>query len=355
MVIGSCVAPISLLLQFYNQMKPVVSDIQSALPSYLKKSVVSTMQLDDIIKDNEFTARLVLGKRIGSIFERVKANGQYFIVYGAKGVGKSLLLDKASKDHIGVIKLMISYSTNIDDIVKSLAIECGISKSNIRVSDFVKALAHGAQGNKLMTVIFEVERGDGDEQVTGIQAARSLTKAFAIVCNCIIVLSEANAVLVFGNDSNREKFIYIDGFTEVEAREYLQRLKLSITESEINDVFSKIGTSPGMLMHMCYEIQFGNYTVEQFVKEVLDDADMDLLAFPLQPILKALKEHPEGVSPKFFNKVKYNGVDLSEPRAVGSAMKRSNAIVYRIENKKYQLLSKAHETALQTYEPIIVA
>ena len=32
-------------------------------------------------------------------------------------------------------------------------------------------------------------------------------------------------------------------------------------------------------------------------------------------------------------------------------MKRSNAIVYRIENGKYQMMSKAHETALQAYEP----
>jgi len=91
--------------------------------------------------------------------------------------------------------------------------------------------------------------------------------------------------------------------------------------------------------------------VERFVEKVLKEADMELTAFPLKPILNALKEHPEGVSPKFFNNVKYEGVDLSNPQAAGYAMKRSNAIVYRIENQKYQLLSKAHETALQAYEP----
>ena len=95
--------------------------------------------------------------------------------------------------------------------------------------------------------------------------------------------------------------------------------------------------------------------VEQFVKEKLRIAHMELAAFPLQPILKALKEHPEGVSPDFFYKMKYEGVDLSNAQAVGYAMKRSNAVVYRIENQRYQLLSKVHETALQAYEPIIVA
>ena len=39
--------------------------------------------------------------------------------------------------------------------------------------------------------------------------------------------------------------------------------------------------------------------------------------------------------------------------AVGSAMKRSNAIIYRIELGMYQLMSGAHKTALKTYTPII--
>jgi hypothetical protein len=140
-----------------------------------------------------------------------------------------------------------------------------------------------------------------------------------------------------------------------EARDYLHKQKLNITESEIADVFAKIGTSPAMLQIMSNKIQNKGYSVDQFVKEMLRIANMELAAFPLKQILLALKEHPEGVSPDFFNNVEYEGVDLSDPRAVGYAMKRSNAIVYRIENQTYQLVSKAHETALQTYEPITVA
>jgi len=106
-----------------------------------------------------------------------------------------------------------------------------------------------------------------------------------------------------------------------------------------------------MLLHMHECVQNEGYTVERFLEKVLKEAHMELAAFPLKPILKALKEHAEGVSPDTFNNVKYEGVDLSDPQAVGYAMKRSNAIVYRIENQKYQLLSKAHETAVQAYEP----
>jgi len=219
----------------------------------------------------------------------------------------------------------------------------------------VKALSKGATGRKLLTVVFEIERGGAPDQALVIQAVRSLAKEFATVSNCVIILSEANAVLEFANDHNREEFIFINGFTEAEARDHLEKLKLNITENEIADVFAKIGTSPAMLLDMSDKIQNKGYTVEQFVKEKLRIADMEQAAFPLKPILKALKEHPEGVSPDIFNNVKYEGVDLSNPQAVGYAMKRSNAIVYRIENQKYQLLSKAHESALQAYEPIIVA
>jgi hypothetical protein len=75
-----------------------------------------------------------------------------------------------------------------------------------------------------------------------------------------------------------------------------------------------------------------------------------LVAFPYKPILKALKEHPEGVSPEFFENMKCEGVDMSNPKAVGISMKTSNAIIYRIECRKYVLMSTAHRTALKTYK-----
>jgi len=355
-IFGAAVAIAAGCLSVYVQSKPVVRDIQSYLPSFLERSVVSTIALDILLGYDKFTPRLAKQNQIRSILERTEANGKYFVVYGAKGAGKSLLVDQSTKDHSGVIKLMVTSITTKDDIVNSLAEHCGVANEfTPNIADFVKALSKGAIAKKLLTVIFEVERGGTPDQAIGIQAVRSLAKEFATVSNCIIILSEANAVLEFGRDNAREKFIFIDGFTEVEARDYLERQKLSITKSEITGVFARIGTSPAMLLDMIDCVQNEGYTVEQFVEKVLEEAHMELATFPLKPILKALKEHPEGVFPDFFNNMKYEGVKLSDPQAVGYAIKRSNAIVYRIENRKYQLLSKAHETALQAYEPIIVA
>ena len=77
------------------------------------------------------------------------------------------------------------------------------------------------------------------------------------------------------------------------------------------------------------------------------------MKFCHQQILLALKEHPYGVSPEYFNNMKNEGVDLSDPVAVGTAMKRSDAVVYSIELRKYVAISRCHETALISYEPIL--
>jgi hypothetical protein len=109
-----------------------------------------------------------------------------------------------------------------------------------------------------------------------------------------------------------------------------------------------------MLRDMEDKINNEGWTVENYVKNKLAEAESELIAFSLKPILTALKENLDGVGPKFFKNIEYKGVDLSDPRAVGLKMKDSNAIIYRIEERQYQLISKAHETALKSYTPEIL-
>jgi hypothetical protein len=94
-------------------------------------------------------------------------------------------------------------------------------------------------------------------------------------------------------------------------------------------------------------------TVKQFVDDVLGQAEIDLVAFPHQEILKALKKHPDGVSADYFRGQKSKGIRLNVPNlapwGVGPAMRDTKAIVYRMELDQYQLISTAHKTALRTY------
>jgi hypothetical protein len=49
--------------------------------------------------------------------------------------------------------------------------------------------------------------------------------------------------------------------------------------------------------------------------------------------------------------VKYEGVNLAEPKDVAVAMKKRNGIVYHMPSKQYRLVSRAHRTALTQYKP----
>ena len=91
--------------------------------------------------------------------------------------------------------------------------------------------------------------------------------------------------------------------------------------------------------------------MDDFIRSALAYADMDLVAFLHEPILTALKKSPEGVSAELFDGVEHKGVLLSEPKLVAPAMKLRNTIIFDFETKQYKLFSKAHQTALKTYDP----
>ena len=202
-------------------------------------------------------------------------------------------------------------------------------------------------------IIFDVERGSSSDRTGMLQDVRSLAKALIGYCRCIIVLSEANAVLEFGKDPDREEFIFVDEMTFSEAKHFLQVRGGKFSDEEMQNIFDKVGTSPARLIKLINYVQNRNTTLKDCVDGILRVAHQDLLKFQLKPILKVLKEYPEGISPDYFSNKKYEGIDLSDQDAVGSAMKRSNAIIYRIELGKYQLMSVAHKTALKTYTPKI--
>jgi hypothetical protein len=114
-------------------------------------------------------------------------------------------------------------------------------------------------------------------------------------------------------------------------------------------LFDSVGTNAAQLLNFVSQ----DVSVDDFIAEELGKAEQDLVAFQLKPILKALKEHPEGVSPEYFRNEKYEGIDLSNPVAVGTAMKGSNAILYDMKARRYKLISQAHKVALRSYEPIV--
>jgi hypothetical protein len=116
-------------------------------------------------------------------------------------------------------------------------------------------------------------------------------------------------------------------------------------------LFDNVGTTAADLE--CF--LDGPMSVDDFIADRMSKANSDLVAFPFQPILKALKEHPEGVRLNFFKKEKCEGIDMSNASAVGTGMKtaESNVVFFDMEKQVYKLNSHALEVALRSYEPII--
>ena len=142
-------------------------------------------------------------------------------------------------------------------------------------------------------MIFEVETGGGEE-ILGIHAARSLSKEFASVCNCLIIVSEEGAVVELGKDTSRETFIFVDEFNEKELKEFIRQHGLMLNDIEIKKVINNIGSNPGISEDLGIHIRKG-LSLDDFITMTLHFALKYLVAFQHQQILKDLKGHREGI------------------------------------------------------------
>ena len=330
-----------------------IEKLSEFLPSRIKGTIPYTAHFPELLNNKQYISRASIEAQILVIISGKEALGAYNIIYGGNGVGKSTLVDAVIHGRSGILKIQISAAGCKEDLLRQIAVATGTSKFSPTVKDFTEALKKAVSGDgTLPTVIFEVETGGSKEQILGIHAARSLAKEFASVCNCIIIVSEANAVIEFGKDPGREVFIFVDELNENELREFVKQNGLILNETDIKKVVDNIGSNPAILNLLRLHMQLG-LSLDDFITMTLRGARTQLGAFQHKQILKALKDHPEGIEPSSFNNLKNEGVDLSNPMAVGAAMRMRNVITYRIELGKYMIYSKAIEVALRSYDPIL--
>mmetsp|Transcript_7354 Transcript_7354/g.7758 ORF Transcript_7354/g.7758 Transcript_7354/m.7758 type:complete len:513 (-) Transcript_7354:141-1679(-) len=301
----------------------------------------------------------------------------------------------------GVVRIEVTSIQNIEAVFSDLLSKLHVRFLFLNVTELVSQIEKVYNRSGVYpTIIFDVERGEQDKPTGILNGVRSLVKHLATVCRCIIVLSEANSVLELGGDSSRENFILIGELSENEAKDYLVKRdckvpdvklnsdedlskyvfpKIEESNSQVNNstesnsnsnstvemevdgmdfVFKNVGTKPADLVNLVKVVNAAKAVsndnpVKDFVDYILTQATKHLVAFPLQTILQALKDHPDGVNPEYFNNLKEEGVDLTNPVAVGKIMKEKlNPLIYHQYLKQYQLISTAHKTALKSYKPI---
>ena len=113
--------------------------ISELLPSKIKDSEVTTVKYDGLMARNLFVERPLLLQQIIDIMNRKEGNGKYFVIYDAKGVGKSTIVERAAKGRKGVIMLRITTAHSRDDVMGELAETLNLAEKPNTIN-YIKAL-----------------------------------------------------------------------------------------------------------------------------------------------------------------------------------------------------------------------
>ena len=276
--------------------------------------------------------------------------GFYTIIAGAKGSGKTSAVARVVHGKKGVLSLLVSDRDTPESIILQLVKQCEIDVKqglNIDLNEFGPVLLEAAERRKghPITIVFEVERTSTSIEI--LLLIKNFAKYLAVYASVIIVLSEANAGLVFGDDE-RQKIVWVDEMNTEEAVEYARKLHPGVSDADLKLLFDKVGKLPFDILRSVTALKKG-IPAAQIIEEAVLAAEADLVAFTMKPILTALKATPDGVDVSAFDGVKYEGVNLAQPKDVAVAMKVTNCLAYHMPSKQYRLATRAHRTALMRY------
>jgi hypothetical protein len=164
----------------------------------------------------------------------------FTIVVGAKGGGKSTVVEQELNGKPGVLRLGVTEADTEQSILRRILKTGGELlgenmdlELDILAEVFLDA-AKKSDGRRI-TIVLEVERGTAADGV--LYMVKSAAKKLARFANVIVVLSEANAALMFGDD-RRHKSIWVDG---MEATTYAKKELPAVTSHDLKLFFDKVG------------------------------------------------------------------------------------------------------------------
>lgn len=357
-ILASGIASYPLYKAIIEDTGPVIMKmIAGDLTRKLCEKSASITEFNNVGDGRKYVTRPLLEKSILLASEQSLEDkgGVYTIIVGAKGAGKTSAVARVLREKKGVTALLVSDTDTPESIILKLVKKCGIEVKkglDIDLEDFGPVLLKAAEirEGRPITIVFEVERTSTSLAV--LLLIKNFAKYLAVYASVIVVLSEANAGLVFGDDK-RQKIVWVDEMDTEEAEEYARKLHPGVSDADLKLLFDKVGKLPLDILSSMTALKKG-IPAAQIIEEAVAAAGRDLAAFTLEPILAALKATPDGVDVRAFNGVKYEGVNLAEPKDVAIAMKMRNCLVYHMPSGEYRLASRAHRTALMRYNPPVV-
>ena len=227
-------------------MSGAVSAIVAAYPGVsraLKKLTLNLPTTKYIFEIPEnYISRPALESKIQKVYDTRKKSDAYTVLVGVKGSGKSSAVAHVLSNKPGLLYISVSESDTSSSLLqKLLAISGERCDENINILDVnilypVLNQAAKDMGGRRVTVVLEIERGADSNSV--LYMAKSAAKKLAVASNVIIILSEANDGLMFGDDL-RQEFIWVDGMTEDEATSYAKKEFTAISESDLKEFIEK--------------------------------------------------------------------------------------------------------------------
>ena len=230
---SAAAAAISALMQAFPSAKKALQELYFKLPN----ATTSFPILDG------YVSRPALESRILKVYNSSRESDSYTVIVGSKGTGKSSLVAHVLNGKVGVLHFEVSEADTEKSILRRVLrrsgeeVEDNVSDLTLSVLYPVFKQAAKEGGGRRITIVFEIERSGLSEGV--LYMVKSVAKKLAIVANVIVILSEANAGLIFGDDL-RQKFIWVDGMTNEEATTYAKKLFPAIDDGDLELLFDKV-------------------------------------------------------------------------------------------------------------------
>ena len=190
-----------------------------------------------------YISRPALESKIQKVYASQEKCDAYTVVVGVKGSGKSSAVAHVLSNKPGLLYISVSESDTSSSLLRKLleisGERCDEITNILGVNILYPVLDQAAKdmGGRRVTVVLEIERGTDSNSV--LYMAKSAAKKLAVASNVIIILSEANAGLMFGDDL-RQKFIWVDGMTKDEATSYAKKEFPAISESDLTEFIEKV-------------------------------------------------------------------------------------------------------------------
>ena len=173
-------------------------------------------------------------------------NHSYLIVEGPRGCGKTTGVLLALSGKPGVLRVeMTSEADACVEIAKALRMPDAPTMTLTMLEDVLRKANEAAKGAR-PTIVVEFAR-DPEREEYGKEQVSVLKKVCVDkgLANVVIVLSDADAAYAMPKDFARQKKIWVDDFTQVDAHMFLDKLGAPEPRDEL---FYQVGTRPMQLL-----------------------------------------------------------------------------------------------------------